>query len=73
MRMTLRRARRTHLCDSCRRTVEVGDRYLEFVYSPDHDDVGNTRWARYAECRGCATDCGRDHHFEPKGTVHNGR
>jgi hypothetical protein len=46
-------------CDSGCPSIQPGDVYLEHVYSPDHDDIGNTRWARLTECAPCAERYGR--------------
>lgn len=50
IRTTARRARRFQRCESgCQ--IEPGRVYLEHVYSPGHDDIGNAKWGRVAECR----------------------
>lgn len=60
-RTTLRTARKPRLCDSCLRWIKTGDLYLEHVASPNHEDLGNTRWRRSPECAACATRYGRAH------------
>lgn len=59
IRTTARTARKRRSCESCRGPIRPGDRYLEHVASPDHDDLGNTGWWRSPECAGCATRYGR--------------
>lgn len=77
-RTTRRRARIRRRCDMCPtpwRWIEPGDQYLEYVASPDHDDLGNLRWVRLAECAGCATAYGRGHLVNPPApstTTHTG-
>ena len=58
VRVTPRTARKERIC-SCRRTIKPGTQYLEHVISPQHDDLGNERWWRAAECSVCAVDSGR--------------
>jgi len=52
-------ARKQYRCigsgiDTCRRTIEPGDRYARVVATPDHDGMGNERWWRLRECLPCA-------------------
>lgn len=61
IRTTLRTARKARNCDSCLHRIRPGDLYLEHVASPDHDDLGNTRWRRSPECEDCAERYGRGH------------
>lgn len=59
IRNTERRSRKFRRCDRCKVAIQIGDRYLECVASPDHDDLGNTDWWRLAECESCAITFGR--------------
>lgn len=43
----------------CGNRIKRGERYVEHVASPDHDDFGNVGWWRLAECAECATRYGR--------------
>lgn len=61
IRTTLRTARKARNCGDCRSRIQPGDRYLEHVVSPDHEDLGNTRWRRSPECEDCAEGSGRGH------------
>lgn len=54
-----RTANKTHYCD-CGKVIMPGDRYIDMVASPDHEDLGNTHWWRIKECSVCATRYGRD-------------
>jgi hypothetical protein len=72
-RTILRRARKAHYCSSCYAwssltSIKPGDLYLEFVYSPRHEDMENERWWRGRECQDCAKDVRRGHLF-PARTV----
>ena len=57
--ISLRRARRDHRCDNCRKCIAAGSHYIEAVISPDHGDIGNAGWWRSHECEECATRYGR--------------
>jgi hypothetical protein len=46
--------------------IHPGERYLEHVCSPYHDDYENPRWLRSYECRPCAESSGRGSHFETR-------
>lgn len=65
-RSTLRTSRRLRRCN-CGTIIMPGDQYLEQVISPDHGDVGNTKWWRADECRACAVRY--DHWPIPNGAV----
>lgn len=56
IRSTTRRSRRLRHCTSrspdCT-GIAPGDRYVEMVASPNHDDLGNTHWWRLDECVPC--------------------
>lgn len=52
-------SRRFRLCESCRGSIKVGERYLKHVASPGHEDLGNTHWWRSTECAECARRYGR--------------
>lgn len=60
-RTTARTARKPHRCMTALCHIHPGDRYLEMVASPDHDDLGNLGWMRSAECANCAHRYGREH------------
>jgi hypothetical protein len=53
IRTTPRTAASIKRCD-CGRAILPGDRYLEAVASPHHDDLGNPSWWRITECAECA-------------------
>lgn len=57
-RTTTRRARKRFRC-GCGATIRPGDRYLEHVASPHHDDLCNPHWWRVQECASCAERYGR--------------
>lgn len=57
-RTTRRRARKAHRC-GCGNRIRPGELYLEHVASPQHEDLGNTRWWRLPECSECAERYGR--------------
>jgi hypothetical protein len=59
IRVTKRTARKWYSCPSCGHSILPGDKYLEQVVSPWHDDLGNDRWWRIPECLLCATRYGR--------------
>ena len=59
IRAEQRTSRKFHRCERCNARIEPGDRYLFSVASPDHDDLGNTKWWPLAECRECAVLCNR--------------
>ena len=62
IRTTARTARRFYWCGGERyghRQIKPGERYIEHVISPDHDDIGNSGWDRAQECAECATRYGR--------------
>jgi hypothetical protein len=61
---TPRTARKYRTCSGCRGPIDVGDRYLSHVASPDAPDLNNERWWRVSECAHCATLYGRDHLLE---------
>lgn len=61
----VRRSRRWRRCDRCGDGIQRGDRYVHSVASPQHDDLGNTKWWRLTECEPCARACGRGHLFDP--------
>lgn len=62
-----RRSRKQRRC-GCGKRIEKGDRYLEQVASPHHDDLGNPHWWRLAECEDCARRYGRGGHFDQEAT-----
>lgn len=64
VRTTNRQSYRFRICDSCKGSIKVGDRYLEHVASPEHEDLGNPRWWRSRECEECARRYGRQHYFD---------
>lgn len=55
----VRKARRRYRCYRCLDWIEVGDRYLRMVLSPDHDGMGYPGWWSDTECRKCAKVFGR--------------
>lgn len=57
-RTTVRTSARWRRCE-CGAVIVTGERYLEHVISPHHDDIGNTTWWRMAECVACAYSKGR--------------
>ena len=65
MRTTLRRAHKIHRCEGCESFIATGERYLEHVAAPNHDDLGNDHWWRLPECEACARRSGhRGHWFD---------
>ena len=48
----------------CGVRIARGERYIEHVISPGHEDIGNTTWWRAYECRDCAGRYGRSHLLE---------
>lgn len=62
-RTTVRRAHKPHRCsyDHCR--IRAGALYLEHVYSPQHDDLGNGKWWRSRQCQNCAQALGKGRLF----------
>jgi hypothetical protein len=58
IRTQTRTARKFRSC-GCGRSIKPGERYLSHVASPNHDDFGNERWWRLAECCDCAARYGR--------------
>lgn len=63
IRTTVRTARQFHWCGGWRygHQIKPGERYIEHVISPDHEDIGNTGWSRAPECAECAERYGRGH------------
>ena len=61
----LRRARKTHWCDSCARwsAIQPGEQYLEGAVFPGHDYIDVDRPTRVRECRSCAERYGRGDRF----------
>lgn len=62
-RTTSRKARVGRACDDCSAWIAPGEKYLEHVAAPDHNDLGNTHWWRIRECSRCAVRYGRGHLF----------
>jgi len=58
IRSTLRVSRKLRHC-GCGNWIHPGDRYIEHVASPGHEDLGNLQWDRLPECSECATRYGR--------------
>lgn len=59
IRRTVRTARRSRICDGCGNAIVTGEQYVEYVASPDHDDLGNTSWWRLTDCAECSVRRGR--------------
>ncbi len=65
-RTTRRIARKAHRCGvkgwrHQGRVIQPGERYLEHVAAPNHEDIGNNHWLRSYECSDCAIRYGRAH------------
>lgn len=58
IRTTERTSRKRRSC-GCGNVIQPGDRYVEHVASPGHEDLDNTRWWRLPECEECAIRYGR--------------
>lgn len=51
--LIIRRARKTHHCADCHKTIQPGDRYVISVAFPDDPDLGNTGFWRQKLCLPC--------------------
>lgn len=59
---TIRRARKTHVCDGyrcARRVIFPGELYADCVAAPDPWGLGNKTWWRVRECENCCAEAGR--------------
>ncbi len=44
-----RTARKQYECERCCRPIKPGERHIAYALTPNHDDLGNTRWLRGRE------------------------
>ncbi len=56
----VRRAARRHVCASCDRFIEVGEKYLWHTLFPKNDIMDIVRPVNSAECSDCARRYGRE-------------
>lgn len=59
IRRTVRTSRLHRHCDGCRALIRPGERYVECVASPHHDDLANPMWWRLDDCAECSARRGK--------------